>query len=77
MRSMYLEMSGLLGLLGIKGKNTQFIVHIKNYSSYVSISSINECPLEDEDKNRMLSELCAMDIGNCSSKRLKIDAYFV
>ena len=40
------------------------------YSGFVFFGSINACPVGDENKNRMLSELCAMDDGDWSSNRL-------
>ena len=38
--------------------------------TFVFIGTINACPLEMEDKNKMLSELCIMDDGDWSSNRL-------
>ena len=38
--------------------------------AFVFIGPINACPVEDEDKNRMLIELCTMDDGVWSSNRL-------
>ena len=38
--------------------------------TFVFIGTINACPLEEEDKNKMLSELCTMDDGDWSSNRL-------
>ena len=39
-------------------------------AAFVFIGPINACPLEEEDKNKMLSELCTMDDGDWSSNRL-------
>ena len=39
-------------------------------ATFVSIGTINACPLEEEDKNKMLNELCTMDDGDWSSNRL-------
>ena len=38
--------------------------------TFVFIGTINACPLEEEDQNKMLSELCTMDDGDWSSNRL-------
>jgi len=38
--------------------------------TFVFIGTINACPLEEEDQNKMLSELCTMDYGDWSSNRL-------
>ena len=38
--------------------------------TFVFIGTINACPLEKEDQNKMLSELCTMDDGDWSSNRL-------
>ena len=38
--------------------------------TFVFIGTINACPLEEEDKNKMLNELCTMDDGDWSSNRL-------
>ena len=44
---------------------------ITNFSEpFVFIGPINACPLEEEDKNKMLNELCTMDDGDWSSNRL-------
>ena len=40
------------------------------FASFVFIGTINACPLEEEDHNKMLSELCNMDDGDWSSNRL-------
>tara|TARA_B100000161_G_scaffold259910_1_gene226342 strand:+ start:589 stop:846 length:258 start_codon:yes stop_codon:yes gene_type:complete len=40
------------------------------YSGFIFIGSIHSYSVEDEDKSKLLSELCAMDDGNWSSKRL-------
>ena len=40
------------------------------FATFVFIGTINACPLEEEDKNKMLSELCTMDDGDWSSNRL-------
>ena len=39
-------------------------------AAFVFIGPINACPLEEEDKNKMLNELCTMDDGDWSSNRL-------
>ena len=39
-------------------------------AAFVFIGPINACPVEDEDKNRMLIELCSMEDGDWSSNRL-------
>ena len=39
-------------------------------AAFVFIGPINACPLEEEDKNKMLTELCTMDDGDWSSNRL-------
>ena len=39
-------------------------------ATLVFIGTINACPLEEEDKNKMLNELCTMDDGDWSSNRL-------
>ena len=39
-------------------------------ATFVFIGTINACPLEEEDQNKMLSELCTMDDGDWSSNRL-------
>ena len=39
-------------------------------AAFVFITPINACPLEEEDHNKMLSELCTMDDGDWSSNRL-------
>ena len=39
-------------------------------ATFVSIGTINACPLGEEDKNKMLTELCTMDDGDWSSNRL-------
>ena len=39
-------------------------------SAFVFIYPINACTVEDEDKNKLLSELCTMDDGDWSSDRL-------
>ena len=38
--------------------------------SAIFVETLNACPLEEEDQNKMLSELCAMDDGDWSSKKL-------
>ena len=38
--------------------------------TFVFIGTINACPLEQEDQNKILSELCTMDDGDWSSNRL-------
>ena len=40
------------------------------YSGFIFIGSIHSYSVEDEDKSKLLSELCAMDDGNWSSNRL-------
>ena len=32
--------------------------------SAIFVETLNACPLEEEDQNKMLSELCAMDDGD-------------
>ena len=39
-------------------------------SAFVFIGPIIACPLDEEDKNKKLSELCTMDGRNYSSNRL-------
>ena len=39
-------------------------------ATFIFIGTINACQLEEEDKNKMLSELCTMDDGDWSSNRL-------
>ena len=39
-------------------------------SAFIFIGPIVACPVEEEDKNKILSELCNMDDGNWSSNRL-------
>ena len=39
-------------------------------SAFIFIGPIIACPVEEEDKNKILSELCNMDDGNWSSNRL-------
>ena len=39
-------------------------------AAFVFIGPINACPLEEEDKNKMLNEICTMDDGDWSSNRL-------
>ena len=39
-------------------------------ATFVFIGTINACPLEEEDQNKMLSELCTMNDGDWSSNRL-------
>ena len=39
-------------------------------AAFVFIGPIKACPLEEEDKNKMLNELCTMDDGDWSSNRL-------
>ena len=39
-------------------------------AAFVFIGPLNACPLEEEDKNKMLNELCTMDDGDWSSNRL-------
>ena len=39
-------------------------------ATFVFIGTINACSLEEEDKNKMLNELCTMDDGDWSSNRL-------
>ena len=39
-------------------------------SAFVFIGPIIACPLDEEDKNKKLSELCTMDGQNYSSNRL-------
>ena len=38
--------------------------------TFVFIGTINACPLEEEDQNKKLSELCTMGDGDWSSNRL-------
>ena len=38
--------------------------------TFVFIGTINACPLEEEDQNKMISELCTMYDGDRSSNRL-------
>ena len=38
--------------------------------TFVFIRTINACPLGEEDKKKLLSELCTMDDGDWSSNRL-------
>ena len=39
-------------------------------SAFILIGPIIACPLDEEDKNKKLSELCTMDDRNYSSYRL-------
>ena len=39
-------------------------------ATFVFIGTINACPLEEDDHNKILSELCTMDDGDWSSNRL-------
>ena len=39
-------------------------------SAFIFIDPIIACPLEEEDKNKILGELCTMEDGNWSSNRL-------
>ena len=39
-------------------------------ATFVFIGTINACPLEEEDQNKMISELCTMYDGDRSSNRL-------
>ena len=39
-------------------------------ATFVFIGTVNACPLEEEDHNKILSELCTMDDGDWSSNRL-------
>ena len=39
-------------------------------ATFVFLGNISACPLEEEDQNKMLSELCTMDDGDWSSNRL-------
>ena len=40
------------------------------YSAFIFIGPIIACPVEEEDKNKILSELCTMENVNWSSNRL-------
>ena len=40
------------------------------FANFIFIGIIDACPLEEEDQNKMLSELCTMDDGDWSSNRL-------
>ena len=39
-------------------------------SAFIFICPTMACPVEEEDKNKILSELCNIDDGNWSSNRL-------
>ena len=39
-------------------------------ATFVFLGNISACPLEEEDQNKMLSELCTLDDGDWSSNRL-------
>ena len=39
-------------------------------ATFVFIGTLNACPLEEEEQNKILSELCTMDDGDWSSNRL-------
>ena len=39
-------------------------------ANFVFIGTINACLLEEEDHNKMLSEICSIDYGDWSRKRL-------
>ena len=39
-------------------------------SAFIFIGPIIACPVEEEDKNKILTKLCTMEDGNWSSNRL-------
>ena len=39
-------------------------------ATFVFVGTLNACPLEEEEQNKILSELCTMDDGDWSSNRL-------
>ena len=39
-------------------------------ATFVFIGTISACPLEEEDLNKIISELCTLDNGDWSSNRL-------